>query len=237
MTAMIQRPPSLRRIAPARAQRGVSLLFALLTLVALTLSALALVRSVDTSALMLGNVGFKQDATAAADQATREVIAWLSANKFNLNSNVATKGYFASNQEFEDDGTTVKPPLDVTGRQLEGTANRQLIDWDGNNCQGVISGTYTGCAIDPVAGTDVGGNKVSYVVLRLCSKAGDYTTDTAINCAKYYGAGSSTTQDHGDLNYTTRPELRAAASPYYRILVRVSGARNTTSFTETIVHF
>ena len=218
-------------------QRGVSLLFALLTLVALMVSSLALVRSVDTSALMVGNVGFKQDATAAADQATRQAITWMTDNKFNLNTDAAVSGYFASNQEFLPDGVTVRPPVDATGQMLAGTVQRQLVDWDRDNCRGAVEGSYSGCSIVPVDGADVGGNKVRYVIFRLCSKAGDYVTDTTIQCAKYAGTSVAGVTDQGDLSYVGRPEDIAEASPYFRILVRVAGARNTTSFTETIVHF
>lgn len=222
--------------ASHRTQDGVSLLFALIALVALMLATLGLIRSVDTSSLVLGNIGFKQDATAAADQAAGQAINWLSTNKFSLNSDQQSKGYYARSMEFEADGTTAKPPVDATWRQIAGT-NRQLIDWDGDNCQAAASGSYTGCTIKPMAGTDVGSNKVQFAIFRLCSKVGDYTTDTSIQCAKYAGSGSSAAEDHGDLNYTSRPDIRGAASPYFRIVVRVAGARNTVSFTETIVHF
>jgi len=228
-----------RRSAPCASvnQRGVSLLFALLTLVALLISSLALVRSVDTNALMVGNIGFKQDATAAADQATRAAIAWMTAKKNELNTDAAVSGYRASNQEFENDGVTPRPPVDVTGQMLSGSANRQLIDWDLDNCRGAVPGSFTGCTIVPVNGADVGGNKVRYVIFRLCSKAGDYVTDTTIQCAKYAGTSVAGVTDQGDLSYVGRPEDIAEASPYFRILVRVAGARNTTSYTETIVHF
>ena len=64
---------------PARrtAQRGVSLLFALMALAAMLLAAVALVRSVDSGALVLGNLGFKQEATQAADRAAEVARAWL----------------------------------------------------------------------------------------------------------------------------------------------------------------
>ena len=53
-----------RTASPGR-QAGASLLFALITLVALALAATALVRSVDTGAIVLGNLGSKK-ATAIA---------------------------------------------------------------------------------------------------------------------------------------------------------------------------
>lgn len=222
-------------------QRGVSLLFALLTLVALMLSTLALVRSIDTGALMVGNVGFKQDATAAADQAARAAIDWLTTNKNSLNvgseaSGAQANGYYASNQEFASDGVTARPPVDATGQQIA-DSSRRLIDWDKDSCRSAVPGSYTDCSIVPVDGSNVGGNKVRYVIFRLCSKAGDYNTDSSIQCAKHTGTGSVAAEDKGDLSYVGRPEESASATPYFRILVRVSGARNTTSFTETLVHF
>ncbi len=44
-------------------------LFALLALAAMSLAAVALVRSVDGGSLVIGNLGFKQDTTRAADRA------------------------------------------------------------------------------------------------------------------------------------------------------------------------
>ena len=59
----LRRPPS------RTAQRGVSLLFALMALAAMLLAAVALVRSVDSGALVLGNLGFKQEATRPPNRA------------------------------------------------------------------------------------------------------------------------------------------------------------------------
>ena len=57
-----------------------SLLFALMAMVVLSLAAVALVRSVDTGALVIGNLGFKQDALAAGSIGTEAAITWLQAN-------------------------------------------------------------------------------------------------------------------------------------------------------------
>lgn len=216
----------------AAPQKGVSLLFALLTLVALLLSTLALVRSVDTGALVLGNIGFKQDATAAADQATRQALAWLSANTASLNSDASAGGYYASTLELASDGTTVQPPVDVTGRQQTGS-NRQLIDWDGDTCRYAGSGT---CSVRVSSLDDINGNKVRFVIFRLCSKAGDFTKDASISCATPLKSSSGGTTSKEACDYRGCPISVSGIQPYYRVLVRVQGARNTTSFTETIVH-
>ena len=59
--------PLRRKYALVR-QRGMSLVFALLALAALSLAGIALVRSVNTSSLVIGNLGFKQGATAAGSR-------------------------------------------------------------------------------------------------------------------------------------------------------------------------
>lgn len=220
-----------------RAQRGVSLLFALLTLVALLLATLALVRSVDTSTLVLGNMGFKQDATSAADQAARKAIDWLTANSASLNTDAASSGYYASTQELAADGVTAKPPIDVTGRQLAASTNRQLIDWDGNTCQSATTGTYNGCSVTTADAGTINNNNARFVIFRLCSKAGNYLTDTSISCAKPISSSGANVTKKGEMNYAEQPFAGGASGPYYRIVVRVLGARNTASFTETIVHF
>lgn len=220
-----------------RAERGSVLLFALITLVALMLGTLGLIRSVDTGAMLLGNIGFKQDATSSADRVTRQAIQWLAENRLVLNTDIVQSGYYASTQEFGADGITPRPPVDATGKQLHGNANRQLIDWDNNNCRAAESGSYNGCGIRPASVDAVNGNTASYVVFRLCSKAGDYTTDTSISCAQPMNAASGSGGTKGDINYVDTDRLEQASGPYYRIVVRVMGARNTASFTETIVHF
>lgn len=212
------------------------MLFALLALVAISLATLALVRSVDTGALLLGNIGFKQDATAAADQASRQALAWLTTNNAVLNTDASANGYYASTRELASDGTTVKPPVDVTGRQLASTANRQLIDWDGNHCFSADSSSYNGCDIQPASVAAINGNTASYVVFRLCSKPGDYSTDTTINCAQR-ASNTDACGSKGEMNYGGGSFSCNTTTPYYRIVVRVLGARNTTSFIETIVHF
>lgn len=225
-------------IRPLRRQRGLSLLFALIALVVLMLGALALVRNVDTGTQLLGNLGFKQDATASADQFTRQAVNWLSANSASLNVDIGASGYYASSREFDTDGVTVKGPIDVTGNQFPSDTTRQLIDWDNNNCSNTATGTYASCDIKPVAiATPVNGNTASYVILRMCNKTGDYSADSSIKCAKPLTSGSDGASGRGDMSYTDAARYTTSAQTYFRVLVRVSGFRNTTSVTETIVHF
>ena len=90
-------------------QRGVALFFALICMVAIMLAAVALVRSVDTAALISGNLAFQQSATASGDAGTEAAITWLAAieaanSAMNVlidpahpfNANNAAAGYYAS---------------------------------------------------------------------------------------------------------------------------------------------
>ncbi len=83
-----------------------SLLFALMALAAMLLAAVALVRSVDSGALVLGNLGFKQEATQAADRAAEVARAWLLTTAVDLTADSPANGYYATSQD----------NLDPTGR-------------------------------------------------------------------------------------------------------------------------
>ncbi|TXI93027.1 MAG: pilus assembly protein PilX [Aquabacterium sp.] len=222
--------------ASPQRQHGATLLFALLTLVALMLSTLALVRSTDIASLLMGNLGFKQDATASSEQATRQAIDWLSANLAALNVDNTGQGYYASTKEVGATPADFRP-VDATGMQLN-IATRQLVDWDKDACGAATSGTYAACTLTPLQlTTPINGNTASYIIFRMCDKSGDLSTDSTINCVRPMNANAGGSPVKGDLNYSESARFGSAASPYYRIVVRVQGARNTVSYTETIVHF
>lgn len=202
-------------------QAGVVLFIALIALVAMTLAAIALVRSVDTGNMVAGNLAFKQGATAASDTATETAITALAAiadQSGSFTDNTAI-GYYATSQD----------TLDMTGSKNDPSKAR--VDWDNNNC----SGTTQSACIDAAPEISLGnGYKARYIIHRLCSSSG---APGSSSCATYVppataalgGAKGALIQGGGKL---TSPPVG-----YYRITTRVSGPRNTTSFVETIVHF
>ncbi|WP_290870805.1 pilus assembly protein PilX [Aquabacterium sp.] len=199
-------------------QSGASLIFALITLVSLSLAALALVRSVNSGTMILGNVGFKQDATASAEQATRQAIAWLSAAT-TLSSDNSAQGYYA----------TTAATLDATGFQSTATT-RTLVNWDGQGCTTYAdSGTFASCTLTPKAVADINGSGASYVILRLCADT------AATTCSRPLDAASSSDGSKSGLDYANPGAPEANTAIYYRIVVRITGPRDTASFTETIV--
>lgn len=206
--------------APAK-QRGLSLLFALMALVVLTLAAVALVRSVDTGSLVIGNLGFKQDATSAAGQAAEQAVAWLTANAgSNLRQDKPDSGYYASSLS----------ALDVTG-QASQDSGRAVVDWKGNNCAGSGGGVCTKASAEIVL--NGGNNRARYVITRLCAVEGD---PAAIDCAVPLGSAQTPGGNRGAVDYNHgRPMPLVSNLQYYRIVVRAQGPRGTVAFTETIV--
>ncbi len=148
-----------------RRQGGVSLLFALMALVILAFGAVALTRSVDTGTLIMGNLAMKEDTLLAASAFGRpeQAVAWLSNNSSGptLDANDTGHGYYASSID----------KLDPTGNHSTATNKLSLVNWDGD-CNGAADGTYATCDVLPFTGTAVNGNKVQWVITRLCDNVG-----------------------------------------------------------------
>jgi Tfp pilus assembly protein PilX len=225
---MLPNQASMIHRARRSAQRGMSLVFSLITLVALSLAAVALIRSVDTGSTILGNLSFKQDTLLAADDASSQAIQWLSDNvgSATLQGDVAAQGYSAS----------LIAKLDPTGTRTSDTT-RVVVDWDNNDCASYTSGSYARC-FKPRASELVltNGIKARWVILRVCNSAGD-ATQPGIFCAKPVTAALVDTSEQGDLNYSNPGLQQAVLAQYFRVIVRAQGGRNTTSTTETLVHF
>lgn len=86
-----------------RSQRGVVLFIALIMLVAMTLAAIGLVRSVDTGNLVSGNLAFKQSALMAGDRGLQAGFEWLNNNIADLSNSNLGLGYFSSIQGGDPD--------------------------------------------------------------------------------------------------------------------------------------
>lgn len=206
------------RTLPAR-QRGVVLMISLIILVALTLGGIALVRSVDTSNIIAGNLAFQQSAThagsAGAEEAIRSFLETSAANAFWNND--YSKGYAAATPAGENP---------VTAAAWDSYWNATI------NPNPVSRPVAAKTCVDRVCTlpTDAAGNTVSYTIQRLCLSTGDpllKPTGCASGLAKDWFSGTGLGVDN-----------RSGVAPtqyYYRVTVRVAGPRNTTSFIQTIV--
>lgn len=211
-------------------QQGSSLIFALMALVVLSLAAVGLVRSVNTGALIAGNLSFKRDATMGAASAAEQAMAWLNtkaASGSALDNDDLAAAYFAS----------AKDNLDMTGNTTSAGHPMQVVNWDGN-CQGLPSSSYSSCDVIPFVGAPVNGNRVQWVITRLCDFDGPYPANPKGTnlCAKPPNLTGTGVMDRGMLTGGTRL-VPYMSTPYYRIVTRIEGARNTVSYVETVVHF
>jgi type IV pilus assembly protein PilX len=214
-----------RRAAHRLVQRGVSLLFALLALAAMSLAAVALVRSVDGGSLVIGNLSFKQDTTRAADSATEVARNWIATSGADMSADgAAGTGYYAQ----------AHTNLDPTGQHTSASNLMDVVDWgDANSC--TCAGAT--CALCLAPSNDLtfnGGNvRANYLITRLCPNSGAVVTGNA--CAQPVSLPLNTSPDKGELNPQGGIKMPSSQAPYYRIIVRTVGGRNTVSFTETIV--
>lgn len=206
-------------------QRGISLMIVLIALVMMSLAAVGLIRMVDTGTLVVGNVAFKQSTTSFADRAVEEGIKWILANNTgpHLYQNHIEFGYYASSLD----------ELDASGKSDRPT--RVLVDWYENNCAYAASGSFTTC-IKPTDQDDTNGYSVRYVITRMCKTVGDPNA-TGNGCAKPVSNANSQSPKRGEVKYGEDKRFNNPAGPYFRIVVRSEGPRNTVSFTETYVHF
>lgn len=218
--ARFGRRPAAMYVARARF-RGVSLIFALLALAAISLAAVALVRSVHGGSLVIGNLGFKQDATRAADRATEIARSWLTGSSSSLSANGASgTGYYA----------TANTNIDPTGQRATAGNAMAKIAWAGVTCSGT-------CLEPSNEITLSGGNvRAQYLITRLCPNTG--VVDITNACAQPAKLATDTSLIRGSIDYGDYERLSAKAqqAPYYRIIVRTVGGRNTISYTETIVY-
>jgi Tfp pilus assembly protein PilX len=108
--------------APARRQRGVSLLLVIVVLGVLLLAGAALLRNTETAALIAGNITFKQAAVQAADIAVNQAVADL-AGRSDLETTVP--GVYIATRLATDD-TGLPQGIDWSGVQSRAVGTLQL---------------------------------------------------------------------------------------------------------------
>jgi Tfp pilus assembly protein PilX len=203
--------------ASSRRQRGVVLFFTLIALLAMSLAAVALIRSVDTSALIAGNLSFKQSTLISADAGVEASMATLAAIRdgapagsdidndptypANITDLTVTRGYFAS---------------------LDSSIDLQSNAWSGMNFQYANSGM-----------PDAAGNKVKFIIQRMCR-------DKDLGLAKadcLLATEPKNTNGTAVQNSTQYcPTCPKNGQPVQtRITVRAEGANNSVSYVQGFV--
>lgn len=203
-------------------QHGVVLFFALIALLAMSLAAVALIRSVDTSTIISGNLALKQSATVSSDAgveaASVQLVAMDAASAgltamtdaaHPFNSDAPALGYYAS----------VDPTVDpITG-----------ITWTNADSAVVNPDPGTG---EPTL--DASGNATRYVIHRMCRNSGVAIKDT--NCL--YGAPPANTNEAGVSGYGGYCKTcgSSSATPQLRVTTRTTGPRGTISYVQVFIY-
>jgi Tfp pilus assembly protein PilX len=208
MAAIMRSPDPIRlsRLSTCHRQRGVILVIALIVLVAMTLAAIGMTRSIDTANLVAGNLSFKQSSLSAADKGIEAGYQWVLARAGTtaLNNTDLSAGFYSSRPGSEPDWTDSATWADAV--ELNGGA------------------------------ADAAGNVISYVIHRMCTEpnttyngvgAGGNNNQCALSTAAGGSSGGGS-MAVGSVQFTGNPQV------YYRITARSQGPKNTESYVQSM---
>lgn len=194
----------------ASRQRGVVLFVALIVLVVMALTGVAMVRQSGTGLSIAGNVGMRQNALSGADLGTEAAMAWwmpLRNVAGALDSDLPAQGYFS------DWGSPLLAPNRLAG-------DPSTYPWDNANSVLVTSDDGTG-------------NEVRYIIERLCEDPNASTTAVDQRCVQM------PVKDGNDMSGTCAHYPKLCQPPamvvQYRVSSRSVGPRNTVSYIQVML--
>lgn len=202
-------------------ERGVVLFVALIALVVMSLAAVALIRSVDTTTLIAGNLAFKQNATSSGDSGMEAAVTWLKTTSgaqgtkdpwtdttyaFNLDDD--THGYYSS----------IATPTDLSDKTM----------WESKGQPA------TGHDYDSSGYNNKTGNTVLYIIQRMCRTPNQLLSVS--NCLMSDSSGK-TGSARGKLSHEAGLGSGSTnGSPIYRVTARVTGPKNTVSYIQAYTY-
>ena len=209
----IAMPISARHTTPPRRQGGVVLFVALIVMVALSLAAIALIRSVDTTNAVVGNLAFRLASILPANASIEQAAAALFSDQDilglgsipNKDNNLPAENYLACRQ-----GLPLCPGPAEDARGVPAVLQKKS-----------TAVTLTKKFDDTVQT----GTQVTYLIERMCLAPGPATTG---NCDLVPPKGNPG-DTIGDSN------SGGASIPFYRVTVRVDGPKNTASFVQAML--
>lgn len=208
-------------------QSGVSLLVALIALAAMSIAGIALIRSIDTNALIAGNLAFRQNATTSADTGVELARTWLMGRSTtDLQDDNSGEGYYAT---MADTGGVDGRGVDITGSRTQSeNDNVKWVDAKGIEHPGQFSAKCQ-------AANDNTGNRVCYVIHRMCGIPGALASSSCSLTTSNQSGGESLGVMQREQTYQDILTGTGALMGYYRISVRVSGPRNNNSHVQVFV--
>ena len=200
-------------------QQGVVLFLALIVLVAMTLAGIAMVRSVDTSNLISGNMSFQGSALQESDLGIETAMVRL---PLITSREISIPPYYFAVMQ-------TAPALGTNGAPSSINA---MTRGDGVTPADVYS-----------SGFGANGNRVRLVIERMCNMvpAGALPAhppataqEIADNCMTVTQSGTDNSSRQA-LYILRRPVL--PGNVYYRVTVRVDGPKNTVAMSQAILRF
>lgn len=241
--------------APDR-QRGVVLLIALIVLVAMTLAAIGMMRSVDTGIVITGNMAFKQTTVHAGDVGIDQGytvlmnIANSTTDKPVLNYttlSIPAGGCGTVSATYCQAGAYVFPGYSaavINQCEVDNTCSPTQAPWWTNASywastatvppvvKYVVDDNGTGVVAvkDAVGPNDKLLTTVRYLIHRMCTTSGLGPSDAGNLCQTLEETGTTSggSKAVGAVVFTN-------SSVFYRITARSEGPRNTVSYSQTLV--
>jgi type IV pilus assembly protein PilX len=192
-------------------QRGVVLIFTLIILLILTIGAVALMRSMNSSLTSAGNLAFRRDLTNQGEQAVANVMT-----AFKAGGALSTSAVTDSNVPANNYSAT------MLATNAQGVPNILLSQDSTFNSTG-----FTSSANDVAGAPDLPGGlssiSIRYVVDRMCTNTGATVANQCVQSSAAPLGGTA----NGSQSVTP------PSATVYRLSVRVSGARSTQVFLQT----
>jgi Tfp pilus assembly protein PilX len=201
-----------------RPQNGLVLVLALIVLAALSLAAVGLMRGVLSSNRVAGNLAYQEAAVHAADVGVETAIAWLEQKSRETVPGAAGSPPSNGNKLWGNITKASGETYNYLATRSDPAASQTWDSfWQTLATNGVLNDLPT----------DALGNKVSFVIHRLCANAG-----SPISSRCEIAPAQAVIGDGGKRR---DPPISGIGAVYYRITVKVQGPRNATSFIQAMI--
>lgn len=200
-----------RRCGPAgKAEGGFVLAMAVIVLLVMTISALAMMKLMGAGVTTAGNIAFRQAAVRVADLALEDANTWLKGQtSVQLQSDAPANGYYASND------------LGFSPQTFRFT-------------DAAIAKPYVAAGNDTFSGY-----KIYYVIHRMAATPGLACSDPAASCAMPVGAAGNV-NSAGSSHLAGSGYQSAISGTtglvYYRITAKVMGPRFNNSYVQAFLY-
>ena len=196
-------------------ERGIVLFVALIVMVAMSLAAIALIRSVDTANTVIGNLAFRQASILPANYAVEQAAAALFSDVntsgvpaiTDPTADLPAQNYYASWQA-SDDARGIPAPLQTLANwNSAGLGQKLIVDVDQADANAKVT-------------------EIRYVIERMCVEAGPAAPKRCDMLPPKQNPGTTV---HDESAPTLNP------IPFYRVTIRVDGPKNTASFLQAML--